>query len=74
MAQTKVTTAEIKPTVINFKDTNTADFATTSTTYVDVTGSVFSYTSGPVAEKNIRYSKCHVSSNYWWKWFCQDYG
>lgn len=51
MAKTKVTTGEVKLSVINFKDTSTTGFSTTSTSYVDVTGSTVNYTSGPTAEK-----------------------
>ena len=69
MAQTKVTTAELKPTVINFKDTGTVGFSTTSSTYVDVTGSSVSYTSGPVAEKvfviaNVMFQQTGSSSGW----------
>ena len=50
MAETKVTTGQIKPSTINFKDSSITSFSTTSSSWVDITGSTVNYTSGPTAE------------------------
>lgn len=69
MAETKVTTGEVKLNVINFKGAKSGDFSTSSTSYVDVTGYSVNYTSGPSPEKvfvvgMVMYSQSSGGSGY----------